>query len=108
MERTLCGQHQWLLQSIREIARIENERDSITTYRLLYVVRAQRYMHVIGGGGGVIHGEDVAAAMEKLKAQRPPDEPVLEANGFVAGGSFVAGVLLLLRMMTSIQTACHR
>ena len=35
--------------------------------------------------------EDVAAAMAKLKAQRPPGEPVLDANGFAAGGRFVAG-----------------
>jgi hypothetical protein len=82
-----------LLQSLREIKERPgwaNARDSITTYRLLYAARAQRCMHV-AEAEACFTVEDAAAAMAKLKAQRPPGERVLDANGLAAGGSFVAG-----------------
>jgi SpoVK/Ycf46/Vps4 family AAA+-type ATPase len=94
--RLMSDAEQQLLHSLREIKERPgwaNARDSVTTYRLLYATRAQRCMHV-AEAEACFTLEDVAAAMAKLKAQRPPGEPVLDANGFAAGGRFVAGGFL--------------
>jgi hypothetical protein len=82
--RLMSDAEQRLLHSLREIEERPgwaNARDSVTTYRLLYAARAQRCMHAVEAEA-CFTVEDVAAAMAKLKAQRPPGEPVRDANGF--------------------------
>jgi Holliday junction resolvasome RuvABC ATP-dependent DNA helicase subunit len=82
--RLMSDAEQRLLHSLREIAKRPgwaNARDSVKTYDLLNRARAQRYPQAEAEACFTV--EDVAAAMAKLKAQRPPGEPVRDANCFV-------------------------
>ena len=84
---------QELVRALREIEKRPgwaNARDSVTSYRFLYSARAKRCMHA-AEAEACFTVEDVAAAMARLKAQRPLGEPISDASGFAAAGSVLAG-----------------